>query len=286
MSLTERAAWILERNASESQTLAGLAAACGVSRSHLAHAFGTATGTPVMQYLRGRRLSEAARSLAAGAPDILTVALDTGYGSHEAFTRAFRDQFGRTPESVRQQGSLEGLPLVASVELHGAADRQVESPRFVTSTATRAVGLTESVSFATTMRIPGQWQRFMSQHFDAIPHRIEGMPIGLTLPADDDGGFAYACAVEVRSFDDAPAGLDRFDLPARSYAVFEHHAHVSTIFDTYAAIWNVWLPAAGRSAADAPAIEHHHDAFDPSTGEGGLSIWIPLTPATAPPRTP
>ena len=29
-----------------------------------------------------------------GAPDILSVALDVGYGSHEAFTRAFREQFG------------------------------------------------------------------------------------------------------------------------------------------------------------------------------------------------
>ena len=59
-----------------------------------------------------RRLSEAARVLANGSPDILTVALDFGYGSHEAFTRAFRDQFGMTPESVRAQGHLDNVNLV------------------------------------------------------------------------------------------------------------------------------------------------------------------------------
>jgi len=56
-----------------------------------------------MNYVRVRRLSEAARALVGGAPEILTVALDSGNGSHEAFTRAFRDQFGVTPASVRAQ---------------------------------------------------------------------------------------------------------------------------------------------------------------------------------------
>jgi AraC-like DNA-binding protein len=89
-------------------TLGGIAAAGGVSRYHMSRAFGLATGHSVMQYVRGRRLTEAARSLARGAPDILAVALDAGYGSHEAFTRAFRDQFGLTPETIRAQGNLNG----------------------------------------------------------------------------------------------------------------------------------------------------------------------------------
>jgi AraC family transcriptional regulator len=100
MSLPDKALWIIERNSTEPLTLDGIAATCGVSRSHLAHAFGTATGVSVMQYVRGRRLSAAARALAAGAPDILAIALEAGYGSHEAFTRAFRDRFQQTP--VRQ----------------------------------------------------------------------------------------------------------------------------------------------------------------------------------------
>ncbi|WP_164034337.1 helix-turn-helix domain-containing protein, partial [Serratia marcescens] len=70
------------------------------------------------RYLRGRRLSQAARSLAAGAPDILAVALDAGYGSHEAFTRAFRDQFGMTPELVRDRRRLDNVPLVEPITMN------------------------------------------------------------------------------------------------------------------------------------------------------------------------
>lgn len=54
-----------------------------------------------MQYVRERRLTEAARTSANGAPDILNVALNAGCNSHEAFTRAFRDHFGITPEALR-----------------------------------------------------------------------------------------------------------------------------------------------------------------------------------------
>jgi hypothetical protein len=31
-----------------------------------------------------------------------------------------------------------------------------------------------------------------------------------------------------------------------------------------------------RAVADAPVIERHNPAFDPRTGEGGLTLWIPL----------
>src|SRR5580693_6489720 len=113
MSIAEKAVWIIERNSERDLSLTEIAKSCDVSRSHLANAFGTATGLSVMRYLRARRLSEAARALAAGAPDILAVALDAGYASHEAFTRAFAEQFGMTPESVRQRKNLGGLPVVA-----------------------------------------------------------------------------------------------------------------------------------------------------------------------------
>ena len=76
MSLTNKALFIIERNISGDLSLAEIAKRCDVSRFHLAHAFGESTGQPVMEYVRGRRLTEAAYALASGADDILSVALD------------------------------------------------------------------------------------------------------------------------------------------------------------------------------------------------------------------
>lgn len=275
MSIVDRALWVIERNSGSELSLPAVAEACGVSRSHLANAFGSTTGWPVMKYLRARRLGQAAVALAAGAPDILALALDAGYGSHEAFTRAFRDQFGATPEQVRELGSTQGLALVPPLDLRGRAPPALEPPWVTDAEAIHAVGLPQRHAYDAVIGIPIQWQAFMARYRE-IAHRRAGIPIGIVSPADEDGRFEYTCAAEVTRFAHLPPGLVQVELAARRYAVFEHRTHVSTIFDTYAAIWNEALPQHGWRPADAPVIERHQPGFDPRTGEGGLSIWIPL----------
>jgi AraC family transcriptional regulator len=275
MSIADKAIWIIERNSTRPLTLNTIADACGVSRSHLAFAFGTATGLSVMKYLRARRLTEAARALAGGAPDILAVALDAGYGSHEAFTRAFREQFEVTPETVRDRRSVDCLTVVDPLELKAKAGHRLDAPRFAEQGPMRVVGLAETCSFETTIRIPAQWQRFML-YYEAIAAKLDRIPVGLSQPADDEGQFQYVCGVEVSRFGDIPQELGKLEIAPRTYAVFEHRGHVSTITETYFSIWNEALPAIGRAVADAPVLERHNPAFDPRTGEGGVALWIPL----------
>src|SRR4029079_1379281 len=118
MSAILKTIWFIETRFRDNDlSLEAMAEHAGVSRSHLSRVFPVATGLQLSTYLRGRRLSEAAKELAKGAPDILGVALDVGYGSHEAFTRAFRDQFGVTPDDVRRRRSLETLDLVEPLSM-------------------------------------------------------------------------------------------------------------------------------------------------------------------------
>ncbi|MEZ5365322.1 MAG: helix-turn-helix domain-containing protein [Bryobacterales bacterium] len=73
-------------------SLDAVAQSVGVRGSIFLRAFSVAMGMSLAAYARARRLSEAARVLADGAQDILTAAIEAGYGSHEAFTRAFRQR--------------------------------------------------------------------------------------------------------------------------------------------------------------------------------------------------
>jgi len=276
MSVVEKALWVVERNSSGELSLPSVAEACGVSRSHLSNAFGSTTGWPIMKYLRARRLTRAAETLAQGAPDILAVALDVGYGSHEAFTRAFRDQFGVTPEGVRERASTDGLALVAPLDLRARGQAVLAPPWVTEAPAVKAVGLARRHTFDKAIGIPVQWETFMATHYRHIPYRIDGLPIGIQQPADEEDGFDYICAAEVTAFGNLPRDLARIEIPSRRCAVFEHRGHVSTVFDTYAAIWNEALQERGWVPAHAPVIERHSPSFDPATGEGGLSLWIPL----------
>jgi AraC family transcriptional regulator len=275
MSVTRKALFVIERNHNRDLSLQEIATACGVTKYHLAHAFGQTTNLSVMQYTRGRRLTEAAQSLARGATNILDLALGSGYSSHEAFSRAFRSQFGVTPESVRDSGSLEGLATLEPMTVPGHESVDVPDPRFVAAAELRTVGLPAHYSYDTTAGIPGQWQRFMTFAM-TIPERRPGIPLGVTMNVDADGGFDYLCAVEVSAFSTMPAGCVRVSIPAHRYAVFEHRGHVSTIQKTYSAIWDEWLPEHQLTSSDAPGIERHKDTFDPRTGEGGVDLWIPV----------
>src|SRR6202021_2907464 len=132
MNPAQKALWFIESHLSGELTLDQIADVAGISRFHMVRAFAAATGLSVMRYVRARRLSEAARVLAAGAPDILTLALDADYGSHEAFTRAFRDHFGVTPEAVRSLACLDNLRLQEPILMNSTLTDNLQPPRFET----------------------------------------------------------------------------------------------------------------------------------------------------------
>src|SRR5579859_3714555 len=275
MSLTDRALWIIERNLGAPLSLAGLAEACAVTRFHLAHAFGDVTGYSVMEYVRLRRLTESAKLLAGGAGSILQVALDSGYGSHEAFTRAFRAHFSVTPERYRSDGPPALDALVEPLAIVARPEGRLPTVRILQAPAFQALGLVETHAFGDVTRIPAQWRAFGPQ-VEAIPERVGVAPLGLMLDIDDDGRFSYACAVEVAGADRPPRGLHRLRVPAGTYAVFPHRGHVSELNRTYAAIFDRWFPARGERLGPAPVLERHDPRFDVRTGRGGLEIWAPL----------
>ena len=274
MSPAQKALWFIESHLAEPMTLDEISAVAEVSRFHLVRAFGEATGFSVMRYVRARRLTEAARALAAGAPDILSLALDADYGSHEAFTRAFREHFGITPEMVRATTCLDRLKLQEPIMMDSTALENLPAPRFEIVKPLLVAGLGERYTWESGAAIPGQWHRFQQSVHD-IPRRIGNATYGVCCNADDAGNFDYIAGVEVADFSDLPREFSRVRIPEQRYAVFTHRDHISTIRRTINTIWNHWLPSSGLKAADAPNFERYEN-FDPATGNGGIEIWVPI----------
>jgi AraC family transcriptional regulator len=275
MNPAQKALWFIESHLAGALTLDEVAAVAGVSRFHLVRAFAAATGFSVMRYVRARRLSEAARALANGAPDILTVALDADYGSHEAFTRAFREHFGVTPEAVRGSAQLDNRQLLEPITMDSTVIDNLKPPRFEVSKPLLIAGLGERYTWESSAAIPGQWQRF-HQSVQNFPGRIGKVAYGVCCNGDDAGNYDYIAGVEVADFFDLPREFSRVRIPEARYAVFSHGDHISTIRRTINTIWNHWLPASGLKAADAPSFERYDENFDSLTGNGGFEIWVPI----------
>lgn len=100
-----RALHLLHTRAAEPWTIDALAQEVGLSRSPLEERFRRLLGLPAMRYLTLWRLQLATGLLADGRRPVGAIATEVGYGSQEAFSRAFRRHTGRSPLEWRRQAA-------------------------------------------------------------------------------------------------------------------------------------------------------------------------------------
>ena len=105
-----RALGLLHERPVHPWTLHGLAREVGLSRSALADRFVHFVGHPPMQYLTRWRMQLAARRLADGDAKVSAVALDVGYDSEAAFSRAFKRAAGVPPAEWRRRHGQSAMP--------------------------------------------------------------------------------------------------------------------------------------------------------------------------------
>jgi AraC family transcriptional regulator len=269
----DKALWFIEANLGSELSLDEIALAAGVSRFVLSRQFAWSTDLSVMRYVRARRLSLAAATLAQGATDILTVAIEAGYGSHEAFSRAFRDHFGVTPERVRETGAAS--LVLAEPKRMRTQSADLSAPRFEKRDALLLAGLSARYKHGGDAGIPLQWRRF-APHIGSIPSEVPDVTYGVVANFDDEGSFDYFTCVEVERCNDLPAEFATLRIPSWRYAVFTHKGHVAAVPNSMREIWTRWLPSSGHQVADGPFFERYDQRFDAMTGNGEIELWLPL----------
>jgi AraC family transcriptional regulator len=278
LNAIERALWHIESTLREPFSLDATARAAGISRFHLSRSFGFVTGASPSDYARARRLTEAARRLAAGEGDILSLALDFGYGSHEAFTRAFREQFSLTPEQVRTLGRTDTLNLMEPRTLTHTPQIQLSEPEIVKRGPLLLAGLSKHFQFSERGAIPLLWGQF-APLIASLPRSGPGVTFGVvSAPPPGEEGFEYAPSVQIASVDDLPEGLKAIRIAERTFAIFRHGGHVAEMPAVCNAIYSDWCARSDYRPAEIPLqmLEYYPESFNPATGGGGYEIWLPL----------
>lgn len=92
---------IKNRN-NEAITLNQLAQKLGYSEFYVSRKFKEISGMQLRDYLRYRKLAFALKDIRDTETELLYIALNYGFSSHEAFTRAFKEAYGSTPSEYRQ----------------------------------------------------------------------------------------------------------------------------------------------------------------------------------------
>lgn len=80
----------------------------GLSKFFLNRLFRAVTNQTLIKYYRSNRLRNSCRDLLETKSSIIDIALDYGYNSHEAYSRAFKKEFGISPkEFIRDPGKID-----------------------------------------------------------------------------------------------------------------------------------------------------------------------------------
>ena len=228
-----------------------LAREAGFSPHHFHRVFRGMTGESVMGHVRRLRLERAALQLKHGDAPVTAVALASGYGSHEAFTRAFRERFGVAPRDYRAQaGDADEVEVTL---------RREPLRRCI---AVRHIGPYAEVGRA--------WEALFA--YVGPAGLVHGVPRTLALVHDDpditapaqcrcDAALVLEPTVAVPAV--LPSGVVVRELAGGQWASTIHTGPFETIQRTYDAMLGRALARRGVDLADEPTVEVTLD--DPRT---------------------
>lgn len=266
----------------------GVARGLGTTEYHLRRMFSSLAGMPLSEYVRRRRMTVAAAEVIRGGDSLLNIAVRHGYGSTEAFGRAFRAVHGAGPSDVRRDGG----PLRTQPQLRFRLTVEGSTPmdtRIVDRPAFRLVGHTARVPLVHQGVNP-----HIQRHIAELPKeehlRLKALgdtePGGLLQVCDDldpdatEGSeLTYLHGVALSQETSAPEGLDTIEVPAGRWAVF-HTAgpYPRALQQSWAATATEWFPSNPWRLRPGPSIvtvlERAED-FTTATCE----LWLPVEPA-------
>jgi len=279
---------LVEDSLDEDLDVARLAATLGTTEYHLRRMFSSLAGMPLSEYVRRRRMTAAAAEVVTGGADLLSIAVRHGYGSAEAFGRAFQAVHGAAPGQVRRDGGpLRTQPrLRFRLTVEGARPMDV---RIAAHPAFRLAGHAARVPLVhhgvnpaireLIASLPPEEHTRLKALGDAEPRGLFAVSADLDPDRAEGTELTYLHGVAVTDAVMIPADLDVIPVPAGSWAVFRAtgpYPHAPTAAphpdrggDTYEAARHGVRPAAWSNVRSAASPRTATWPAGPTGGPSG-----------------
>ncbi len=208
------------------------------------------------------RLKRAAYQLIANKKDnIINVALDTGFESHEAFSRAFKKICGQSPSVFRNKANWhawENPPY--SLHMKGKKIMNITIKEIPTIRTAVMEHYGDPLKLSYTMDKLISWAKV--QPIDLKPKSGMAFGFGYHDPREVEAEeFRFDLALKVpQDFKLSNEVTERF-IPAGRYAIAIHKGSRDNIGDTVYGLYRDWLPTSGEELGDFPCIFCYHN-FD------------------------
>ncbi|WP_053633005.1 MULTISPECIES: AraC family transcriptional regulator [unclassified Streptomyces] len=263
--------------------MAEVARIAAVSEYHFRRLFSALAGMPLPVYVRRRRMTLAGADVLAGELTLLDVAVRYGYGSGEAFARAFRSVHGIGPGEARRTGAvLTAQPRMSfRVVVEGSTSMRY---RIVEKESFRVVGrkatvplVHEGLNEAASAHVESLDERAivrMKALVGCEPQGILSAVVHLTDSREEGAEVDYW--VGVAALPGATAeGLDRLDVPAGTWAVFDNRGpYPGALQELWRDVFTQWFPSNPYASRPGPELLLTQPVE--VGAETDSQLWIPV----------
>ncbi len=254
----------------------------GYSLTHFHRLFFQATGHTLKGYIRKRRLALAQHEISLTNSSLATIAGKYGYRSHEALTRAFKNEFGITPGEYRKHPcKLDTISNLSKEKLEASGS-------IVNSLNPQIVYLDDIVLIGLKRRIipndPAikELVSELNNRFSEITTRVKTDKcywLCKNAEPDRDGNLlkfdAYP-SFELLPKYRVPKGWYANRIEAGEYLCFTHKGETDTLKDSYEYIYRKWFPGSGYEPSIDEDFEVYDSRFKPGSSDSELYIMIPV----------
>lgn len=228
-------------------------------------------------YIRRRKMTQAAFELQSTDGKVMDIALKYGYASPTSFNRAFQNVHGIAPTAAKLQGCrLNAYPPIRfSVTVTGGSAMPY---RIETKEAMRMVGiripLTEDMEENKKVA-PEFWKETLAGNiFPEICKLSNSDPrgiLGITACLSTKEIYYYIAAATDKAI---PEGMFEYEIPAATWVVFESNGpYKESVQSIFKQFLTEWLPFSGYEYAMLPDIEVY-PISEQKIKDGHSEVWI------------
>lgn len=259
----------IEENLTGALDVQDVAARAYISTFHFQRIFSSLCGLSLGEYIRHRRLTQAAQELLGGMK-VIDVAVKYGYDSPDSFTRAFRRFHGVLPSQAGQLGVT--LVSFAPMKINLKEGGTIMEYKIVEKAAFTVAGYKKQFNNETSYQeIPAWWGEIMSSKPAVVGQ------FGVCI--DSDGKlFDYMIADLYNPWIEVPEDCVTYTIPAGTWAVFP--CTLGTLQDTNTKMWRDWLPACTEyKLGGSYNLEAYCEMNEADPSASYVELWLPVQKA-------
>jgi AraC family transcriptional regulator len=284
----------IEENLANEISLDKISTHVNISKFHLNRLFHSMVGTPLMSYVKKRKLSSSLSKLLNTGLKISDIAHDYGFSYEQSYIRSFINTFGISPNRFRKEKPIMNIQDKINLEyINAVGDEGLAlAPQIVIIPEFYITGIRYKINKKED-RLHHEANKKGNEFFDNCIPLIENVInpdiyIGLVEYVDEIADYTfYTPSVQVSSPGRLPQDMIYKKIQTNKYAVFKYvglhnirHTNINNLTDTIGYIYKNWFAKSGYYRSDL----YHFERIDEKYSKQDyceLQICVPVSDRTA-----